>query len=123
MKKAVILLVTIVSFLGCKNDKKTTYSEDDLTLLKGDFILFDDAAILQTPTEIYGVYITDKTKELNAKAKEYKTQKEDMVYVEVKGIISTKDHDKIKWPNKLEIIEIIKVNKANTTNNSIKLGQ
>ena len=123
MKKVIFFLIVFGTLLGCKNETKSNYNEDDLVLLKGDFILFDDAAILQTPTEIYGVFMTKKTQELNSKAQEFKTNPEDMVYVEVKGLISTADHDKIKWPKKLQIIEIIAVNKANTTNKSIILGQ
>ena len=61
-------------------------------------------------------------KELNKKAAPLKTNETDMVSVEVRGIISTKENPKILWANKLEIVEIISISTAEETENILKLG-
>ena len=45
--------------------KKTEKQNDGLTLLKGEFIYFADAAVLQTHREVYGVVIDEKMHELD----------------------------------------------------------
>lgn len=135
MKKVIILLFTLVVSVSCKNDttkttkidvespEKTEKQKDGLTLLKGDFVLYDDAAILQTHREFYGVFITDKTMELNQLVKKYKKAETDMIPVEIRGKISTEKHDKIMWPNKVEIVEILNVFEPKPESNDIiKLG-
>lgn len=121
MKNTVILILTAcLMVLSCKNDKKnentdTTTAKDTATnndgteILKGSFVLYDGAAVFQNENEIYGVLLTDKAYELNKQAEQYKTLPTDMVYAEVKGTISTKSHEKIHWPKKLEITEILNV--------------
>ena len=81
MRKGIILLLTLVVLVSCKNNteesksidtdspEKTEKQSDGLTLLKGEFVLFDDAAILQTHREFYGVYINDT---LSAQDKQFK---------------------------------------------------
>jgi hypothetical protein len=131
-----ILALTIAT--SCKNDSKsekqdiessiepnlrTKKQSDGLTLLKGEFVYYDGAAVLQTHAEIYGVLLTDKLEELNKKAKQYKTEPTDMVLVEVRGKITNKKHDKILWDNKVEVIEILNVKPSpKEKNNIIKLG-
>ncbi len=132
MKKTLILLVLIMAILSCKNETKsdatkTTDSSnqnDELTLLKGEFIFYGDAAVLQAYNEIYGVYITDKMLELNKQADQYKKLPTDMVKVEIKGKISTQKDDKILWDKKVEIVEILNVSASNQKdNNVVKLGE
>jgi hypothetical protein len=132
MKKTLILLVLIMAVLSCKNETKsdatkTTDSSnqnDELTLLKGEFIFYGDAAVLQAYNEIYGVYITDKMLELNKQADQYKKLPTDMVKVEIKGKISTQKDDKILWDKKVEIVEILNVSASNQKdNNVVKLGE
>ena len=135
MKKVIILLFALVVSVSCKNDtakttkidvdspEKTEKQKDGLTLLKGDFVLYDNAAILQTHRDFYGVFITDKTKELNQLVKKYKKAETDMIPVEIRGRISTEAHDKIMWPNKVEIVEILNVFEPKPESNDIiKLG-
>ena len=135
MRKGIILLLTLVVLLSCKNNteesksigtdspEKTEKQSDGLTLLKGDFVLYDDAAILQTHREFYGVYINDKAKELNSLVKKHKKAETDMVPVEIRGRISTEKDEKIMWPNKIEIIEILNVFEPKPESNDIiKLG-
>ncbi|WP_027138270.1 hypothetical protein [Gaetbulibacter saemankumensis] len=140
MKKAFVLILSVAALLSCKNDKKTTTNieetftadspektakqNDGLTLLKGDFIYFEGAAVLQTHANIYGVFLTDKLYELNKRAQEYKNEPTDMVQVEIRGKITNKADDKILWDNKVEIVEILNVKQADPEdNNVVKLGQ
>ncbi|MGK0254080.1 MAG: hypothetical protein ACI9OE_001567 [Mariniflexile sp.] len=124
MKNVFILLVLFSAFLSCKNEVKTASQDGELTLLKGDFIFFEGAAILQTQTEIYGVLITDKMQELNKLAENYKNLPTDMIPVEIKGKITNKKDNKILWENKVEIIEILNVMQPTPENsNVVKLGQ
>ena len=135
MKKAIVFL-SLILVISCKNDKKTeeiidadssektAKQSDGLTLLKGDFIFYDNAAILQTQREIYGVIINNKAEELNKKVASYKNEKTDMVPVEIRGRISDKEDEKIQWKHKVEIIEILNVfEPKKDTNNTIKIGK
>ncbi len=138
MKKLIILLLVTTIFTACKNDaktepktdavtsddsEKTAKQNDGLTLLKGDFIYYADAAVLQTHKEVYGVIIDDKMHELEAQAKQYKSDPTDMVKVTVRGLISPKPEDVEGWPYRVAIKEILKVEKINSEENDvIKLG-
>ena len=138
MKKLIILLLVTTIFTACKNDAKTepktdavtsddsgktAKQSDGLTLLKGDFIYYADAAVLQTHKEVYGVIIDDKMHELEAQAKQYKSDPTDMVKVTVRGLISPKPEDVEGWPYRVAIKEILKVEKINSEENDvIKLG-
>jgi len=138
MKRILILLVCVSVFISCKNDVKsekpnetvtdidsearTAKQSDGLTHLKGEFVYVDGAAVLQTNTNIYGVLLTDKLKALQEQAQQYKQEPTDMVLIEVRGKISQQKDDKILWPNKLEIVEILAVKPMpKETNNVIKL--
>jgi len=121
--RKIILLVFAMTVLGCKNNSKNNNETIDNTeIISGNYIFFDDAAVLQNDVEIYGVILNDVVKELNKKAALLKTSETDMVSLEVKGIVSTKDDPKILWEKKLEIIEIINVSAAKETENILKLG-
>ena len=135
MRKGIILLLVLVVLVSCKNNteeskpidvdspEKTEKQSDGLTLLKGEFVLYDDAAILQTHREFYGVFLNDKAIELNDLVKKYKNADTDMVPVEIRGKISTEEHEKIMWPNKIEIVEILNVFEPKPESNDIiKLG-
>ena len=112
-----------MTVLGCKNNSKNNNETNDNTeIISGNYIFFDDAAVLQNDVEIYGVILNDVVKELNKKAAILKTSETDMVSLEVRGIVSTKDDPKILWEKKLEIIEIINVSAAKETENILKLG-
>ena len=114
--KHLLLLVFAVSVLGCKNtSKNNAETSDNLSTIQGNYIFFENAAVLQNDAEIYGVF-------LNEKAAQFKVTDTDMVSVEVKGIVSTKDDPKILWENKLEIVEIISVSAVKETENILKLG-
>jgi hypothetical protein len=121
--KHLLFFVFAILVLGCKNNSKsTTEISEELTTVKGNYIFFEDAAVLQNDVEIYGVFLNALAKELNEKAAPLKTTDTDMVSVEVKGIISNKKDADILWENKIEIVEIISVSAAKETENILKLG-
>ncbi|WP_298556609.1 hypothetical protein [uncultured Algibacter sp.] len=134
MKKVIILLVCVAAFISCKNENKTEQKEettisnssertekqsDGLTLLKGEFVYYGGAAVLQTHTEIYGVLVTDKTLELNKLAEKHKTEPTDMVQVEIRGKITNHKDEKILWENKVEIVEILQVKSASKDDKNV----
>ncbi|NJX15293.1 hypothetical protein [Tamlana crocina] len=138
MKNIFSIALILSVFLSCKNDNKSEQKEetntistertekqsDGLTLLKGEFVYYDGAAVLQTHADIYGVFITDKLKELSQRAEQYKNEPTDMVEVEIRGKITNQKDDKILWENKVEIAEILNVNPLpKDKNNVVKLGQ
>ena len=121
--KKILLFVFVISVLGCKNSTENkSESTDDSTIITGNYIFFEDAAVLQNDVEIYGVILNDLAKELNKKAAPLKTNDTDMVSVKVKGIISTEEDPVILWEKKLEIVEIISISLAKETENLLKLG-
>lgn len=115
MKKNVFLIVLALS-LGCKN------TSEQLITLKGTYIFFEDAAVLQTIDEIYGVYLNEKAFELNKKAKLAKSESTDVIIAELKGNISTEKHEIILWEKKFEIIEIVEVRTIKETKKTLILG-
>ena len=115
--KRIFIFLLITSVLSCKNSTR-----EGLTTIKGNYIFFEDAAVLQNDNEIYGVFLNAKALELNEKAASFKTSNTDMVNVEITGIISTKKDPKILWENKIEIIDIIAVSAGKETDNTLKLG-
>ena len=138
MKKVLILIVSLSAFISCKKDVKSQNSEetiingseertakqsDGLTLLKGEFVYYNGAAVLQTNSEIYGVLITNKLEELQKQAEKHKLEPTDMVQIEIRGKITNQKDEKILWENKVEIIEILDVKPVSKEENKVfKLG-
>ena len=139
MRKTILLTLVLFAFISCKNDsksntekesistdgsEKTAKQNDGLTLLKGDFIYFSDAAVLQTHREVYGVVIDEKMHELNKQVQQYKIETTDMVPVEIRGKIIPKPEDEEGWPYRIEIKEILNVSKPMPEENAvIKIGE
>ncbi|TNJ44157.1 hypothetical protein KFZ70_03930 [Tamlana fucoidanivorans] len=131
MKKVILITFISLLFMSCKNESKSTDAkliEEQVIaeknapqIIKGEFVYFDGAAVLQTHNEIYGVLVTDKMLELNEQAKTLKTEPTDMVLVEIKGHITNKKDEKILWENKIEVVEIISVKPAPKEENIVKL--
>jgi hypothetical protein len=137
MRKTVFLFVCIAAFVSCKkeqkteaatkkadaSEQKTAKQSDGLTLLKGEFIYYADAAVLQTHREMYGVVIDDKMHELDNMAKPFKKEPTDFVQVEIRGKISKKPDNEEGWPYRVEIKEILNVSAANPEGTeTIKIG-
>lgn len=114
--KKIGLLIALTLVFGCKN------SSENLTLLKGSYIYFDDAAVLQTNNEVYGVYMNAKARELNKRAEQYRSTPSEIIYVELKGIVSTEEDDKIKWEKKFDIKEIVSISIEEKERNTLILG-
>jgi len=138
MKKVVLIFLVTTFVFACKNDKKSEAKEetvespdgrtakqsDGLTLLKGDFVYYADAAVLQTHAEVYAVIIDMKMHELDDQVQKYKKEATDMVPVEIRGKITPKLEGEEGWPYRVEIKEILHVYKPNPEdNNVIKLGE
>ena len=140
MKKLTLLLLSLVVLAGCKNDSKTEDTStktksididspertekqsDGLTLLKGEFVYYADAAVLQTHKEVYGVIIDDKMHELHEMAEKFKNERTDYVTVEIRGKITPKPNDEEGWPYRVAIKEILKITPSNPeSNNVVKL--
>ena len=78
MKKIFFIVLMLTIFTSCKKEtkaeniqeetivadsqEKTVKQGDGLTLLKGEFVYFKDAAVLQTHANIYGVFLMIKCK-------------------------------------------------------------
>ncbi|WP_242084009.1 hypothetical protein [Aestuariivivens sediminis] len=134
IKRALFIIVAMAILLSCKNETKSTQEEltntadgpertakqsDGLTLLKGEFVYFDGAAVLQTHADIYGVFITDKMRELDKLVQPYKTVPTDMVPVEIRGKITDKKDNVILWEHKVEIVEILHIYEPKKENNDV----
>lgn len=136
MKKILLILITITAFMACKNDAKselqdeatdasqqrTEKQSDGLTLLKGEFIYYADAAVLQTHREMYAVIIDDKMHELDNMAKPFKKEATDFVQVEIRGKITPRPENEEGWDYRVEIKEILNVKAAEKSNEVVKLG-
>ena len=114
--KKLVLIMCLTAFIACKTDKKEVSSDSieeavAYQVLKGDYLYYTDAAILQTPTEVYGVVLDDEAIALDKKVKPYKVLDTDMVPVEVKGEIIPKSEGEEGWPFKVKIVEILNVTK------------
>lgn len=115
MKKIGLLLLLTLIF-GCKN------SSENLTTIKGSYIFFDDAAVLQTNNDVYGVFMNAKALELNKSAEQYRATPSEIIYVELKGVVSTEEDDKIKWEKKFDIKEIVSISTQKEKRNTLIIG-
>ncbi|WP_299900281.1 hypothetical protein [uncultured Aquimarina sp.] len=106
MKKSFLLIILSLLIFSCKNEKSQS-SDGETTLIRGEFILIDDAGVIKGKDFIYGVVIDDIAKELNSKVKPLQREEYDMVPVVVRGIIKKNEDD--GWPEIVEIKEIVGV--------------
>lgn len=128
MKKLIAILIIVVTFIGCKNDPKTEEEEtietvSDVTEISGNFMYFEDAAVFQTKSELYGVLVNDMLEDLILQSETLKDDPTDEVAVTLKVKKSKKPENEEGWENRIEIIEIMKVTKGNPEDGDIiKLG-
>ena len=136
MKNILLLFVFFMAFTSCKNESKsdnktndienqeenTAKQNDGLVLLKGEFVYYADAAVIQTnSSSIYGVVINKKMHELDKLAQQYKKEPTDYVSIEIRGEIIPKPENEEGWPYRIDIKEIIKVSKSQNEDEVIKL--
>lgn len=107
MKKLILFIIatTLLIIASCKSEKKS----EEASLIRGEFILIDDAGVLKGKDFIYGVVIDKMANELNQKIKPLQREEYDMVPVVIKGFI--KPNPKEGWPEVVEIQDIIGVTK------------
>ena len=141
MKKVVALLIIFSVIISCKEDKKTDVdtTQDDQTIIAddgktlkqgdgliaihGDFIYYADAAVLKTPTKMYGVVVNEKMQELQKQVEAFKKEDTDMIPVTIRGRMFKKDTNEEGWEDRIEIKEILKVLPPNPeANDVIKIG-
>lgn|SRR5690554_6945770 len=120
MKKIIFVLLSVVVLTACKNNEKSTENTEETTTnentsetegkrYQGDFIYFEDAAVLKGKSFIYGVEQNKKAKELAEQVAQYKEEDYDMVNVLVKGTVAPKPEGAEGWDEILTIEEIIHV--------------
>jgi hypothetical protein len=133
MKPCFLVLYIAVVLTACKNDEKdTTTAPDDAahgsvnegtTIVRGEFIFFEDAAVLTTNSEIYEVVQDAKMQELKQQAQKLKKSKTDMVVATLKVVVVT-NPKRAKtadvWEKAIEIKEIMEV-KAATSSTTINI--
>ena len=143
MKKLLVVLLLSVFVSGCKSEKKeeindassnseaisenskTEKQSDGLIAIHGNYLYVaqDNAAVLQTSTQMYGVVINDMINKLNAQVDPLKKEPYDMVPITVRGKIFKNEGATDEWENKIEIAEILKVSQPDSEDNDvIKLG-
>ena len=83
----------------------TTQPKSEVQSLAGEFLFYDNAAVLNTGSEIYGVVIDDKLHELHAQALTVQKDSFDMVQVYIKGVIP-ENSNKEGWPQVVTVKEI-----------------
>ena len=113
MKKIFFLTVLLLLTISCYNTQKQNINNEqkieEIVILRGDYIYYDDAAVLQTPKHVYGVIMNDKVNEINIKAKQLQDSELEFVDITVKGILISKPTGEIGWPVKVEITELIEI--------------
>ena len=122
--KKVFLILCLIAFIACKSDKKEVETEalekvSEYKILKGSYLYYTNAAILQTKSRVYGVILDENSKELNNKVAPFKVLDTDMVPVEIKGEVIAKDEGEEGWPFKVKIVEILNVTKPLPKNKDI----
>ena len=83
----------------------TTQPKSEVENVTGEFLFYDNAAILNTGSEIYGVVVDDKMRELHHQALTVQKDSFDMVQVYIKGVISENPNEE-GWPQVVNVKEI-----------------
>ena len=131
MKKTLISLAIVFSIFACKEEtKKETVVKDNPTTevvetktgvkqLKGEFIYYSDAAVLQTTNEVYGVVIDSMMHVLQNRVGQYKKEETDMVPVAIRGEVVAKQEGEEGWPYNVKVLEVLKVYEPQAENNNV----
>ncbi len=113
MKKNLPLISLLLFVAACTTQPKT-----EIKNVAGEFLFYDNAAVLNTGTEIYGVVVDDKLHELHAQALTVQKDSFDMVQVYIKGVISENPNEE-GWPQVVTIKKIDSVAPSATLTNQI----
>jgi len=133
--KTIILGMLLLTVMSCKKEakattttavketvEKETVEKEESKAIKpiaGEFLYYADAAVLKTPTQVYGVVIDAKMHELAKQVAPLKKADTDMVEVVLKGEIVPKNADEEGWPFKVIIKEIVEVKQVATDDNVV----
>jgi len=101
MKKSFLLVIVSLLIFSCKNNNS------DTVLIRGEYILIENAGVIKGKDFIYGVVLNDMAQELSKKIKPLQREEYDMVPVVINGVIKPNTED--GWPEVVEIKEIIGV--------------
>ena len=83
----------------------TTQPKPQTESLSGEFLFYDNAAVLNTGSSIYGIIVDDKLHELHAQALAVQKDSFDMVQVYIKGVISDNPNEE-GWSEVVTVKEI-----------------
>ena len=104
MKKyRILILIALFSFSCDKKQNKVVSNEvvetknNDQIILSGDYVFYNNAAVLQTNKNVYGIIINEKVNELNQKLSSIKKDEFDFVPVILKGKLQNKKEDEEGW--------------------------
>ena len=116
MKIYRILIFILLFSFSCDSKKDKGVSNkvvetknNDLIILSGDYVFYNNAAVLQTNKNVYGIIINEKVDELNNKLSSIKKDEFDFIPVILKGRLKNKDKNDEGWSVKLEITEIVEI--------------
>ncbi len=119
MKNFLALFALLIVFTSCKQENKAnaetetvTTPEEDVVMLKGEFIYLNDAAVLNCGNKIYGVTIDDKMLELAEQVAAKKNDVNDMIPVIINGVVHPNpalSPTNEVWPEVVTIKKIVKV--------------
>ena len=116
MKIYRILIFILLFSFSCDSKKDKGVSNkvvetknNDLIILSGDYVFYNNAAVLQTNKNVYGIIINEKVNELNEKLSSIKKDEFDFVPVILKGRLKNKDKNDEGWSVKLEITDIVEI--------------
>ena len=112
--KILILFLLITFSCDSKQDKVVSNEvvetkNNDLIILSGDYVFYNNAAVLQTNKNVYGIIINEKVNELNEKLSSIKKDEFDFIPVILKGRLKNKAKNDEGWSVKLEITEIVEI--------------
>ena len=111
----ILIFIALFSFSCDTKQSKVVSNEvletknDDLIILSGDYVFYDNAAVLQTNKNVYGIVINEKVNELNQRLTSIKKDEFDFIPVILKGRLENKSKDEEGWSVKLEITEIVEI--------------
>lgn len=130
MKKILLLVFITTALISCKNDEKketvidTAEEPAKETLMSGTFMYYEDAAVFQTKSELFGVIQNEMLEDLILQSEPLKKEASDEVAVVLMVKLSKKPENEEGWENRIEILEIVKVSETDPNNNNIiKLGK
>lgn len=102
MKNTIYFLFLMTLTTACKQ-------ESEVITISGNYLYYEDAAVLQTPSEIYGVYVDEVVRQLNKDMIKFQKSPTDMVTVKIKAHVSNEKNEQILWENKLRIKEVLTI--------------